>query len=206
MHQTYAKCRKKQSWHASMLLLPRIKRRLHVMLGSGLPVARHTSLTLLPSFTVISLDMFTILAGTAGQKTQSKIMQKLISHAVFLIASFFAKFRVGQITRNTHLPLSTRREDGDQHTYPPLMSVLSATHFLGAPSFLEHHEPLGRELSSTRNPAGVQMIKDTDGKWCKLEEASNRSLQTKQRSDWTLFGSPCHWLKWHTAEAHVMWS
>lgn len=35
------------------------------MLGSGRPMARHMRLTLLPSFTETSADMFTILAGTA---------------------------------------------------------------------------------------------------------------------------------------------
>lgn len=43
------------------------------MVGSGLPMARHTRLTLLPSFTETSVDMFTILAGTA--KKQKNILQ-----------------------------------------------------------------------------------------------------------------------------------
>lgn len=35
-------------------------------LASGRPTARHRRLTLLPSFTVTSLDMLVILAGTEG--------------------------------------------------------------------------------------------------------------------------------------------
>lgn len=38
------------------------------MLASGRPTAKHMRLTLLPSFTVISLDMLVILAGTEGKK------------------------------------------------------------------------------------------------------------------------------------------
>lgn len=46
-------------------LLPLTERYFHIILGSGRPIARHMRLTLLPSFTVMSVEMFTILAGTA---------------------------------------------------------------------------------------------------------------------------------------------
>lgn len=36
--------------------------------GSGLPKARHMSITLLPSFTVMSDEMLTIWGGTARHK------------------------------------------------------------------------------------------------------------------------------------------
>lgn len=47
------------------VLLPLAERYFHIILGSGRPIARHMRLTLLPSFTVMSVEMFTILAGTA---------------------------------------------------------------------------------------------------------------------------------------------
>lgn len=46
-------------------LLPLAERYFHIILGSGLPIAKHMRLMLLPSFTVMSVEMFTILAGTA---------------------------------------------------------------------------------------------------------------------------------------------
>lgn len=56
-------------------LLPLAERYFHIILGSGRPIARHMRLTLLPSFTVMSVEMFTILAGTAthNRKKLAKI-------------------------------------------------------------------------------------------------------------------------------------
>lgn len=44
--------------------LPLTDRCLHVTVGSGLPIARHNRVTLLPSFTVMSEEMFIIWGGT----------------------------------------------------------------------------------------------------------------------------------------------
>jgi hypothetical protein len=51
-------------------VLPFAERCFHMMLGSGRPMARHIRVMLLPSFTVMSVDMFVIFAGTkeSGQK------------------------------------------------------------------------------------------------------------------------------------------
>lgn len=45
-------------------ILPLTDRCLHVTVGSGLPIARHNRVTLLPSFTVMSEEMFIICGGT----------------------------------------------------------------------------------------------------------------------------------------------
>lgn len=44
--------------------LPLTDRCRHVTVGSGLPIARHNRVTLLPSFTVMSEEMFIIWGGT----------------------------------------------------------------------------------------------------------------------------------------------
>ena len=48
--------------------LPLTDRCLHVTVGSGLPIARHSRVTLLPSFTVTSEEMFMIWGGTGKRQ------------------------------------------------------------------------------------------------------------------------------------------
>lgn len=52
--------------------LPLTDRCLHVTVGSGLPIARHNRVTLLPSFTVMSEEMFIIWGGTIKKKKREK--------------------------------------------------------------------------------------------------------------------------------------
>lgn len=49
-----------------------------MMLGSGRPMARHMRVTLLPSFTVMSVDMFVIFAGTKESGEKSTFNYNLI--------------------------------------------------------------------------------------------------------------------------------
>lgn len=51
----------------------------HVTVGSGLPKARHMRVTLLPSFTVMSDEMFTIWGGTAKHKEEQSHHQHMCS-------------------------------------------------------------------------------------------------------------------------------
>lgn len=46
---------------------------LHVTVGSGLPIARHSRVTLLPSFTVMSEEIFMIWGGTIKKQRRNKI-------------------------------------------------------------------------------------------------------------------------------------
>lgn len=53
-------------------VLPLTDRCLHVTVGSGLPIARHSRVTLLPSFTVISEEMFMIWGGTIKKERREE--------------------------------------------------------------------------------------------------------------------------------------
>lgn len=57
-------------------VLPLAERYFHMILGSGRPIAKHMRLTLLPSFTVMSVEMFTILAGTATHNREQLFINK----------------------------------------------------------------------------------------------------------------------------------
>lgn len=56
--------------------LPLTDRCLHVTVGSGLPIARHSRVTLLPSFTVTSEEMFMIWGGTGKRQRRRDMYEK----------------------------------------------------------------------------------------------------------------------------------
>lgn len=58
-----------------MNTLPLTDRCLHVTVGSGLPIARHSRVTLLPSFTVMSEEMFMIWGGTVKKQKRDDIAE-----------------------------------------------------------------------------------------------------------------------------------
>lgn len=61
--------------------LPLTDRCLHVTVGSGLPIARHSRVTLLPSFTVMSEEIFMIWGGTVKRQRRKAVRENDSQHS-----------------------------------------------------------------------------------------------------------------------------